>query len=178
MLADRQISALTTFLHLLIDLRQVQHILYAVFLIILMHGPLAKVFYLSLRPHLMESILVHIQSMSCLIHLENLIQPHSLYIHALIDHIFCQSQSHLFTLLCPVQQGTILILLDSVCLKSACIQYVNDACLHILMECQGIMPAIMKNLDYFRIDQDISQDLLGQHQGLFIFILLHLVNIQ
>lgn len=141
-------------LYLMVNFWQVEHILDAIFAIIWMHGSFAEEFHLALRPHLVETILVLVYTVTCIISLQNLVQTQCFDIAALLKQILCLWQ---FLLLGNTFHFLVGLKLHQNCFSGAGIKHISDAGLEEEMQSQWVMPAIMENLENILIDHHVSQ---------------------
>ncbi len=72
---------------LVVDLRQIEYVLDAVVAVVGVEWPEAEELLLSLRPHLMEAVLVLVYAVTCLVTLQDLVQAYRPDVAALLDHI-------------------------------------------------------------------------------------------
>lgn len=117
-------------------------------------------------PQLMEPVFVLIDSVRGLILLQDVVEAWS---HNICDGL----QQFLVILLAFVE-----VQLADVRLDCARVEYVDDAGVHDLVEDEGVVAAVVEDLEDIAVAQDVSQDLFGQLKSLHLAMHKHAMDVQ
>jgi hypothetical protein len=121
------------------------------------HGSFEEELVLPMRPHLVEFVFVFVYAVASSIALQNVVEPPGSHIIALCDHCL----GHLLTFF-AVFEDSIFLELSFEGLDCAGVEYVHDAGVQDLVECDGIVSAVVENFQDVAVDESVADDLFGE----------------